>query len=360
MSANPFSAAKAAVVLVDPAARRRTPEVNLRRAFQLTGAEARLAAHLATGDALEVVCDRIGVSKETGRNQRKGIFAKTGDNRQVELVLLLSSMRQLHLPLHHAGRECPSRIRASPMRYAPSHNPFRTRSWESFFDSAPIARDLAQFCSIKVERGSTMVRLLITLALVSIVPQATLAEEGKFSSPLGGYSCLRSIACRDRCLTRYDARCAQGCKPFLMLCQAHRAKDALIYKAALIGRAAAKFSREREMQHPISEARPITRVGALLEKCESHEPLEREECANLVGAWGIVMIRNGGRREADANERRPGAACATTASSISDADFSEAFIAWARKYPSKRDLDVYAGLDAAIAAAWPCPGTIAE
>lgn len=65
--------------------------MNLQRAFQLTAAEARLAAHLATGDALDVVCDRIAISKETGRNQLKGIF-QDGVNRQVELVLLLSRM----------------------------------------------------------------------------------------------------------------------------------------------------------------------------------------------------------------------------------------------------------------------------
>jgi len=145
-----------------------------------------------------------------------------------------------------------------------------------------------------------------------------------------------------------------------MLCQAYRAKDELVFGAALVGRVAANFLRGREMQHPISEALPITRVGALLEECESHEPLEREECVNLVGAWGAVMIRNGRRRGASEKVRRPGAACATTATLISDADFAQAFIEWAKKYPSKRDLDVYAGLDAAIAAAWPCPGMIAE
>ncbi|WP_407178005.1 helix-turn-helix transcriptional regulator [Bradyrhizobium sp. STM 3562] len=92
LSANPLGTAQAVVVLVDPSAKRRTPEVNLQRAFQLTAAEARLASHLAAGDPLDAVCDQIGISKETGRNQLKSVFAKTGINRQVELVLLLSRM----------------------------------------------------------------------------------------------------------------------------------------------------------------------------------------------------------------------------------------------------------------------------
>lgn len=127
-----------------------------------------------------------------------------------------------------------------------------------------------------------------------------------------------------------------------MGCQAHRAKDELVFRAALVGRAAAKFSREPEMQRPISEALPITRVGALLQECESHEPLEREECVNLVGAWGAMMIRSGREWRASEKVRRPGAACATTATSISGAAFAQAFIEWANKNPSRRDLDVYA------------------
>jgi DNA-binding CsgD family transcriptional regulator len=92
LSASYFAECQAAIVLVDTEARRRTPETNLRGAFHLTQAEARLASHLATGDPLEAVCEQLGIAKETGRNQLKSVFAKTGTSRQAELVLLIASM----------------------------------------------------------------------------------------------------------------------------------------------------------------------------------------------------------------------------------------------------------------------------
>jgi len=58
----------------------------LRSAFHLTQAEARLASQLASGDPLDTICDRLGIAKETGRNQLKSVFAKTGTSRQAELV----------------------------------------------------------------------------------------------------------------------------------------------------------------------------------------------------------------------------------------------------------------------------------
>jgi DNA-binding CsgD family transcriptional regulator len=92
LSENPLNPAQAAVVLVDPSARRQTPEINMQRSFGLTAAEARLASQISTGDSLDRVCDVIGISKETGRAQLKSIFAKTGIGRQAELVLLMSRM----------------------------------------------------------------------------------------------------------------------------------------------------------------------------------------------------------------------------------------------------------------------------
>jgi DNA-binding CsgD family transcriptional regulator len=92
LSASYFSECQAAIVLVDTDARRRTPEATLRGAFHLTQAEARLASRLASGDSLNTVCERLGIVKETGRNQLKSIFAKTGTSRQAELVLLIASM----------------------------------------------------------------------------------------------------------------------------------------------------------------------------------------------------------------------------------------------------------------------------
>ena len=58
----------------------------MRSAFHLTQAEAQLASQLASGDPLDTICDRLGIAKETGRNQLKSVFAKTGTSRQAELV----------------------------------------------------------------------------------------------------------------------------------------------------------------------------------------------------------------------------------------------------------------------------------
>jgi DNA-binding CsgD family transcriptional regulator len=92
MSASALSPAQAAIILIDPGAQRRSPEVSLRSAFGLTPAESRLASHLGTGQSLETICEELEISKETGRNQLKSIFAKTGVHRQSEMVLLLSKM----------------------------------------------------------------------------------------------------------------------------------------------------------------------------------------------------------------------------------------------------------------------------
>jgi DNA-binding CsgD family transcriptional regulator len=64
----------------------------LRSAFGLTGAEAKLAAQLASGDALERAAERLGIAKTTARNQLRAIFSKTGVHRQAELVALLATL----------------------------------------------------------------------------------------------------------------------------------------------------------------------------------------------------------------------------------------------------------------------------
>lgn len=68
------------------------PELALyRRVFGLTPAESRLATRLVTGESLEYAADRLGVCKETARNQLKAIFGKTDTHRQSELIALLSA-----------------------------------------------------------------------------------------------------------------------------------------------------------------------------------------------------------------------------------------------------------------------------
>jgi DNA-binding CsgD family transcriptional regulator len=71
----------------------RPPEGPLVAAFGLTPAEARLAAHLATGETLESAAERLGIHKETARSQLKKVFAKTGVSRQATLVARFAHLR---------------------------------------------------------------------------------------------------------------------------------------------------------------------------------------------------------------------------------------------------------------------------
>jgi DNA-binding CsgD family transcriptional regulator len=91
LSANSLAECKAVAVLIDPDKRWIPTETTLRASFGFTAAEARLAARISSGAALESVAESLGISKETGRNQLKSIFAKTGVHRQAELVAVVGS-----------------------------------------------------------------------------------------------------------------------------------------------------------------------------------------------------------------------------------------------------------------------------
>jgi DNA-binding CsgD family transcriptional regulator len=92
MTANALADCQAVVILVDPDDVSRPAQATLKAVFGLSEAEARLAARLASGEALELVTQRFGIAKETGRNQLKSVFAKTGVHRQAELVALLAPL----------------------------------------------------------------------------------------------------------------------------------------------------------------------------------------------------------------------------------------------------------------------------
>ncbi|HEY0920734.1 helix-turn-helix transcriptional regulator [Devosia sp.] len=89
--ANDIFRRAAALVVVTAVAMPKAPlrEV-LYGLFDLTPAEARVAAALVRGGSVESVAAATGVSTETVRTQLKSVMAKTGTNRQTELVLLLS------------------------------------------------------------------------------------------------------------------------------------------------------------------------------------------------------------------------------------------------------------------------------
>lgn len=86
----------AVVILRDPARRLKLAGPDLEKLFDLSPAEARLARILADGASTEEAALQLGVSRNTVRSQLQAVFAKTGTNRQGDLVrLLLSSAAAL-------------------------------------------------------------------------------------------------------------------------------------------------------------------------------------------------------------------------------------------------------------------------
>lgn len=89
---NPFFGARA-ILLFSVLAPRPAPEPStLMQAFGLSEAEARVAAHIASGSSPEEIAEHLNVSIHTVRTQLKSIFAKAKIGRQSELVALLSTL----------------------------------------------------------------------------------------------------------------------------------------------------------------------------------------------------------------------------------------------------------------------------
>ena len=85
-----FAQCQGFVVFVDLETRIAAPERDLALAFGLTPAEARVATGLLSGASVEGVGDKLGIARETARNQLKSVFHKTGAHGQGQLVALLA------------------------------------------------------------------------------------------------------------------------------------------------------------------------------------------------------------------------------------------------------------------------------
>ena len=82
-----------AVVFVHDAAEERTDEHELLRSeFGLTGAEAQVAMHIASGLRVQDIADLRSVKPNTIRSQLKSIFHKTHTHRQSQLGALIASL----------------------------------------------------------------------------------------------------------------------------------------------------------------------------------------------------------------------------------------------------------------------------
>ncbi|RDI57920.1 helix-turn-helix transcriptional regulator [Microvirga subterranea] len=87
-----FDEAKFVAALVDPDVCPEPSPALLQQIFGLTKREAHVALKLMCGDTLQEMAEQTGVSVGTVRTQAKAVFAKTGTNRQAELVGILTRL----------------------------------------------------------------------------------------------------------------------------------------------------------------------------------------------------------------------------------------------------------------------------
>ena len=91
-----FLSAAALAVLIDgdePPPRIRLDAATVAHAFALTDREAAVTCLLAEGATLAEVARHLGMQVGTVRVHLRSVFAKTGTNRQAELVALLGRLR---------------------------------------------------------------------------------------------------------------------------------------------------------------------------------------------------------------------------------------------------------------------------
>ena len=84
----------AAILVLMPVSAPQAPAADLVQSlFDLTPAEARVARGLASGDTVDDIATKGGVSANTVRTQVRAILGKTGVRRQTDVVALLSGIR---------------------------------------------------------------------------------------------------------------------------------------------------------------------------------------------------------------------------------------------------------------------------
>src|SRR5262249_11375295 len=83
------------VLIVDPERAPGTPETQLRRLYDLTHAEARVAREVATGEGLIAVARSLGILPSTARTHLHRVFQKTQTERQAELVKVVERIAVL-------------------------------------------------------------------------------------------------------------------------------------------------------------------------------------------------------------------------------------------------------------------------
>lgn len=86
---NGLGTAAAAVFATAPNSLPCDLECNLRRLYELTPAEARLAAALVAGESVQEFAERTDISEATARTHLKHVLAKTDTRRQSDLIRVI-------------------------------------------------------------------------------------------------------------------------------------------------------------------------------------------------------------------------------------------------------------------------------
>jgi DNA-binding CsgD family transcriptional regulator len=94
----PPDGAQVAVFVTDPELRPQEPVAGVAGAYRLTKAEARLLARLIDSPTLLEAADALAITEATARTLLGRIFAKTGTERQAQLIRLVLTMRP---PVRH-------------------------------------------------------------------------------------------------------------------------------------------------------------------------------------------------------------------------------------------------------------------
>jgi DNA-binding CsgD family transcriptional regulator len=101
LSARDIFVRSAAALVLTPVTLPQAPPVELVQSlFDLTPAEARVARGLASGKTVENIATDGGISPNTIRTHVRGVLEKTGCNRQVDIVALLTAISST--PLTHS------------------------------------------------------------------------------------------------------------------------------------------------------------------------------------------------------------------------------------------------------------------
>jgi DNA-binding NarL/FixJ family response regulator len=98
--------ARVALFITDPERQARPSRTMLQKLFRLTGSEAKIVQGLAEGKSLEEIAPEAGITLNSARTYLKQVFAKTGTNRQADLVrMVLTSPAVMHATAKNSNTE---------------------------------------------------------------------------------------------------------------------------------------------------------------------------------------------------------------------------------------------------------------